>query len=80
MSSMSLNLAPASFLTDDVCAEIRLRTSGQVRNLCLQQTAEGLRLTGRSGTFYAKQLAQHAVKMLAPTLPLINEIVVGEVD
>lgn len=61
-------------------AEIRQRTGGRVRNLRVFRTADSLVLTGTSGSFYAKQLAQHAALELAPSARLINDIVVGDPD
>lgn len=61
-------------------AEIRQRTGGRVRNLRVYRTADSLVLTGTSGTFYAKQLAQHAALELAPSARLVNDIVVGDPD
>lgn len=61
-------------------AEIHQKTGGRVRNLRVYRTEEGLVLTGLSGTFYAKQLAQHAALELEPQVRLVNDITVGEPD
>ncbi len=50
------------------------RLSGRVLELCLSWRGGGLILHGRATTYYAKQLAQHAV-MAATTAPILaNEI------
>jgi hypothetical protein len=49
---------------------------GRVRNLRVSHGAHGLVLHGHASTYYAKQLAQHAL-MDATSLPLVsNEILV----
>jgi hypothetical protein len=51
--------------------------SGRVRNLRLVVHDGGLILTGQARTYYAKQLAQHAV-LEATALPIVaNEIQVS---
>jgi hypothetical protein len=55
-------------------ARVRCRLSGRVRNLQVLGQDNGLVLKGHSHTYYAKQLAQHAV-MEATELPILaNEI------
>jgi hypothetical protein len=62
-----------------VCVErlgafVRSRVGGRVRNLHVVAAANGVVLRGRAATYYAKQLAQHAV-MEATDLPIVaNEI------
>jgi hypothetical protein len=48
---------------------VRYRLSGRVRDFRLEPGEKGLVLRGQSRTFYAKQLAQHAV-MEAARLPI----------
>ena len=74
---MSLRQMPS--LTESVSAiklqaEIRQRTGGRVRNLQVHLTEDELVLTGLSGTFYAKQLAQHAAMDLVKLPILANDI------
>jgi len=58
-------------------AHVRSRLTGRVRDLQLVRRGDGLILRGRARTYYAKQLAQHAV-MQASTLALLaNEIEVS---
>jgi hypothetical protein len=53
---------------------VQARLHGRVRHFRLVARGCGLILTGRAGTYYAKQLAQHAV-MEATSLPILaNEI------
>jgi hypothetical protein len=49
--------------------QIRRRLSGRVRDFQLVVRDRGLVLRGRSRTYYAKQLAQHAV-METTSLPI----------
>ena len=56
---------------------VRSRLGGQVHFLQIQADSDGLVLRGRTRTYYAKQLAQHAV-MAASDLPIrVNAIEVG---
>jgi hypothetical protein len=58
-------------------AHIQCRLGGQIREFQLVIVDKGLILRGRAHTYYAKQLAQHAV-MEATGLPILaNEIEVG---
>jgi hypothetical protein len=60
--------------TTQIEARIRSRLSGRIRGLQVLQENNGLILQGRTPTYYAKQLAQHAV-MAATDLPILaNEI------
>jgi hypothetical protein len=59
---------------DELEAHVQSRIGGQVRRLRLDWCDGGLVLRGHSMTYYAKQLAQHAV-MSATDLPIhANEI------
>jgi hypothetical protein len=54
--------------------QVQSRLHGRVRRFRLLVDGCGLILTGDAGTYYAKQLAQHAV-MEATALPILaNEI------
>jgi hypothetical protein len=50
------------------------RLSSRVLNLCLAWQGGGLVLRGRAATYYAKQLAQHAVMAVTTAPILANEI------
>jgi hypothetical protein len=63
--------------TAELIVHVQCRLGGQVRGLRLVATDKGLLLRGRTHTYYAKQLAQHAV-MEATGLPILaNEIEVS---
>jgi hypothetical protein len=56
---------------------VQCRLSGRVRDLRVEVAGEALILRGHARTYYAKQLAQHAV-MDATDLPIrANEIEVS---
>jgi hypothetical protein len=58
-------------------AHVQCRLSGRVRDLHVVLRDQGLILQGHALTYYAKQLAQHAV-MEASDLPILaNEIEVS---
>ena len=56
---------------------IRCRLAGRVRDFRLVVTEQGLVLRGHAHTYYAKQLAQHAVLEVAGTPIQANEIEVS---
>lgn len=49
-------------------------TSGKVKDLRVKVSREGVLLTGRCSTYYAKQAAQHAAMRVPGCSPLINQI------
>jgi len=59
--------------------EVRLQglLGGRVRNLRLVPKGDGIILRGFARTYYAKQLAQHAVMRQTPLPILVNEIEVA---
>jgi hypothetical protein len=64
-------------LIADLQARVSSRLSGRVRHLRLLNQANGLIIMGQTTTYYAKQLAQHAV-MESSALPILaNEIEVS---
>ncbi len=59
---------------DQLEAHLQILLAGRVRHFHLIATDQGLILRGQARTYYAKQLAQHAV-MEATDLPIVaNEI------
>jgi hypothetical protein len=59
---------------DELQAQVRNRLGGLVQHFRVLNRANGLVITGRTATYYAKQLAQHAV-MEASVLPILaNDI------
>jgi hypothetical protein len=55
-------------------AHIQCRLGGRIREFRLDVTDEGVVLQGHTNTYYAKQLAQHAVMEATPRPILANEI------
>ncbi len=71
-----IDLSTANGVTE-LEAHIECRLGGQIREFRLVIVDNGLLLRGHARTYYAKQLAQHAV-MEATGLPILaNEIEVG---
>jgi hypothetical protein len=58
-------------------AYVQRRLGGQVRDFRLEVAHQGLVLKGRARTYYAKQLAQHAVMNVARLRVWANEIEVS---
>jgi hypothetical protein len=72
----SIDLATANGATE-LEAHIQCRLGGQIREFRLVVVDKGLILRGHAHTYYAKQLAQHAV-MEATGLPILaNDIQVS---
>ena len=62
---------------DRLVTQVQCELSGRLRDFRVKRKGEGVVLAGRVGTYYAKQLAQHAV-MRATVLPILgNEIEVS---
>ena len=73
-TSIDLNTANGA---TELEARIQCRLGGQIREFRLVVADNGLLLRGHARTYYAKQLAQHAV-MEATGLPILaNEIEVS---
>jgi hypothetical protein len=58
-------------------AIVQLRLGSRIRDLQIVAAADGLILRGNSNSWYAKQLAQHAVMEAVRIRILANEIVVS---
>lgn len=72
--------APAAE-TDQLEAHVRSQLIGRVRDFRLVFQGKGLVLQGLAPTYYAKQLAQHAVMQMTKAPILANDILVaGAVD
>lgn len=56
---------------------VQQETGHAIRGLSVDITRDGIRLSGHCDSFYAKQLAQHAVMMLPCDEPLCNCIEVS---
>jgi hypothetical protein len=68
---------PGTAELDQLEAHLQSRLNGRVRGLRLLVRGRGLILQGHAPTYYAKQLAQHAL-LEASSLPILaNEIEVS---
>ncbi|MBM3994912.1 MAG: hypothetical protein FJ303_12275 [Planctomycetes bacterium] len=63
-------------LQTELETRVLARTGGQLRNLGIELSPDGIRLIGQTDTFYVKQLAQHCVRQLMPGVRLVNDICV----
>jgi len=63
--------------TEEIEAQVLARLNGRVQELRLLVHDSGIILQGRTRTYYAKQLAQHAVMEATDLLILANEIEVA---
>lgn len=54
--------------------EVRNRTNGRVRGLRVQVLDGQVIITGRTSTYYAKQLVTHAALGAADQLSIMNEV------
>src|SRR5437762_1011792 len=69
----NIQASPSSQL-ERLAAAVQARLGGQVRDLQLLLRDNGLVLRGRTRTYYAKQLAQHAVMKVTEQRIWANEI------
>jgi hypothetical protein len=60
--------------TSDLEFQMQSRFRGQIRELSVQRQPGGWILRGQSRTFYAKQMAQHAVMQATDEPILANDI------
>jgi len=58
-------------------AQVQNRLGGHLRDFRVRKFAQGLVLQGFARTYYAKQLAQHAVMEASPLSIIANEIEVA---
>lgn len=69
--------SPPAAEIERIAARVRHQLSGRLRDFRLEVRGAGVVLRGRTPTYHAKQLAQHAV-MGATDLPILgNEIEVS---
>lgn len=62
---------------DEVLAQhVETHTGRRVRNLSIEVVGEEVILRGRAASFHVKQLAQHGIRLVLPSAPLRNSIVV----
>jgi hypothetical protein len=67
-------LSEAEKLAASIERVVRRETSGAVRDLHVEVNREGILLTGRCSTYYAKQMAQHAAMTVPAGGQLTNLI------
>lgn len=61
----------------DLVDFVNRETQQQVRELSIRRRDGGLIVTGRSRTYYVKQLVTQAILVSVPAVRLVNEICVG---
>jgi hypothetical protein len=67
-----------SLLTqDELERRIQARTGRRIRDLTIELQPERIVLRGQTSTYYVKQLAQHSVRDVFPSIDLENAIVVA---
>jgi hypothetical protein len=71
------SVRPASPSFSELVRFVHRQTQQQVRELAIHQREGRLVVTGRSDTYYAKQLVTQAILAAAPAMQLVNEISVG---
>ena len=70
-------LAEAERLAASIERAVSRETGGRVRNLRVEVNRDGVLLTGRCNTYYAKQQAQHAAMRVPGGGQLTNQIEVA---
>ncbi len=68
--------ALTSELIDGAAARLLVRLGNTVRDLQVFRYGGGVVLSGRTSTYHAKQLAQHAAMEIFEDANVVNEIVV----
>jgi hypothetical protein len=63
-------------LREELESRVRARTGRRLRKLDIELSPDGVVLHGEAATFHVKQLAQHGVRDLLPTVQLRNDIIV----
>ena len=71
---MEVLLEPRNILEEIIEKEVRSRTSGRVRELQVRVQQGQVVITGRTSTYYAKQLVTHAALENADDLYVMNEV------
>ncbi|HWA99064.1 MAG TPA: hypothetical protein VG713_11255 [Pirellulales bacterium] len=72
-----VNRIPQADLASSIERSVQQRTGYKIRDLRVEIDTEGVRLQGRCGSFYSKQLAQQAAMDMARDVALTNEIEVA---
>jgi hypothetical protein len=75
---VSIRGGPAESLAEQITRLVQSRTGGQIAGLHVAVSEADVIISGRTTTYYLKQLATHAALDLAGSFAtLTNEIVVG---
>jgi hypothetical protein len=74
MSNAQCELGLEADLIQKIEQQVRRRTGGMVRNLKVEVLGSEVVLTGHAVSYYAKQLATHAVLALADRATVTNDI------
>jgi hypothetical protein len=79
---MSVSLVPPKpefvELIEQVEQAVHSRTGGRIRGLRIQVEGGCLVISGRTSTYYNKQLATHAVRDAVDELSVLNQIEVAD--
>lgn len=67
-------------LSDEIARRVRARVAGRVTELDAVVRADRVTLRGNASSYYAKQLAQQAVRELLPRIHIDNVLVVADSD
>ena len=67
-------LEPRNRIEELVEREVRIRTSGRIRQLEVRVVDGQVVIRGRTSTYYAKQLVTHAALETAEELGVMNEV------
>jgi hypothetical protein len=74
-----MGLDPSPQLRRQLEQHILARTGRRIANLSVEVRGDQVVLRGRVSCFHVKQLAQHGVREVLPTVPLKNAITVERV-
>src|SRR5437016_1026679 len=61
-------------LRKELESRVLARTGNRLSGLGIECSPDGIRLFGKTSTFYVKQLAQHCVREILPEVQLVNDI------
>jgi hypothetical protein len=73
MSIAMLDAVPQS-LVERIKKAVQARTDGRIRGLEVFVTGGGVVISGRTSTYYAKQLVTHAAMESTDGLQVVNEV------
>lgn len=76
LTSLSEDLEATNHV-ENIRQTVENRTSGRIRELSISVDGTRLIISGRTSTYYSKQLATHAALDVAQQLVIQNDVVVG---